>query len=83
MTERRKPGDSGDLRQTVREPRSPSVPGNPPAAGPETGCNPSDTFPNLRADDVGQRQQDLRRLSEWIRLKCQVAALRSGKPKVS
>jgi hypothetical protein len=79
MTDRRKP--SGDVWQKVREPRSLTIVENQPAATPETGCNPYDTFPNLRASDVGQRQSDLRRLSEWIRLKRQVEALKSGKPK--
>jgi len=43
------------------------------------GYNPYDTFPNVRQGGLAQRQADLRRLSEWIRLKRQVAQLkRSG-----
>ena len=34
---------------------------------------------NLRAADGERRQSDLRRLSEWIRLKRQVEALKNGK----
>jgi hypothetical protein len=78
MTERRKPGDPW---QKVREPRTPSGPEEHPPAKSEAGCNPYDTFPNLRANDPARRQSDLRRLSEWIRLKRQVEALKSGKPK--
>jgi hypothetical protein len=84
MTERRKSTTSADPWQQVREPRQPVVverQAPPPAAAAETGSNPYDTFPNLRANDVGRRQSDLRRLSEWIRLKRQVEALKSGKPK--
>jgi len=40
------------------------------------GYNPYDTFPNVRHTGLGQRQADLRRLSEWIRLKRQVAQLK-------
>ncbi len=40
------------------------------------GCNPYDTFPNVRQPGVGQRQADLRRLSEWIRVKRQVSQLK-------
>ena len=40
------------------------------------GYNPYDTFPNVRHPDMGQRQADLRRLSEWIRTKRQVAQLK-------
>jgi|HubBroStandDraft_5_1064220.scaffolds.fasta_scaffold536253_2 hypothetical protein len=78
MSERRKPGDPW---QTVREPRKPSPLEDQAPARPEAGCNPYDTFPNLRSNDPGRRQSDLRRLSEWIRLKRQVEALKGGKPK--
>jgi hypothetical protein len=40
------------------------------------GYNPYDTFPNVRQPGVAQRQADLRRLSEWIRTKRQVAHLK-------
>jgi hypothetical protein len=40
------------------------------------GYNPYDTFPNVRQSGVGQRQADLRRLSDWIRTKRQVAGLK-------
>ena len=40
------------------------------------GYNPYETFPNVRQPDVGQRQADLRRLSEWIRVKRQVSQLK-------
>jgi hypothetical protein len=81
MTDQPKSNSAGDLWQRVREPRGAAVAEKQPAAKPETGCNPYDTFPNLRANDVGQRQADLRRLSEWIRLKRQVEALKSGRLK--
>ena len=44
------------------------------------GYNPYDTFPNVRQPGLGQRQADLRRLSEWIRTKRQVADLRKPEP---
>lgn len=40
------------------------------------GFNPYDTIPNVRQPGVGQRQADLRRLSEWIRVKRQVSQLK-------
>ena len=40
------------------------------------GYDPYDTFPNVGQPGVEQRQADLRRLSEWIRTKRQVADLR-------
>jgi hypothetical protein len=40
------------------------------------GYDPYDTFPNVRQPGVAQRQADLRRLSEWIRTKRQVADLK-------
>lgn len=40
------------------------------------GYDPYDTFPNVRQPGLGQRQADLRRLSEWIRTKRQVAELK-------
>jgi hypothetical protein len=40
------------------------------------GYNPYDTFPNVRQTGVAARQADLRRLSEWIRLKRQVSQLK-------
>ena len=42
------------------------------------GFNPYDTFPNPRQGGLGQRQADLRRLSEWIRLKRQVSQLKKS-----
>lgn len=42
------------------------------------GYNPYDTFPNVRQDGVAGRQADLRRLSEWIRLKRQVSQLKKS-----
>ncbi|HTP40785.1 MAG TPA: hypothetical protein VMI92_14560 [Steroidobacteraceae bacterium] len=42
------------------------------------GYNPYDTFPNVREGGLEQRQADLRRLSEWIRLKRQVAQLKKS-----
>jgi hypothetical protein len=40
------------------------------------GYNPYDTFPNVGQSGLGQRQADLRRLSEWIRTRRQVAQLK-------
>ena len=42
------------------------------------GYNPYDTFPNVRQPGVATRQADLRRLSEWIRLKRQVSQLKKS-----
>lgn len=42
------------------------------------GYNPYETFPNVRQPGVGQRQADLRRLSEWIRTQRQVAQLKKS-----
>ena len=42
------------------------------------GYNPYDTFPNVRQPGVEQRQADLRRLSEWIRVKRQVSQLKKA-----
>ena len=39
------------------------------------GYDPYDTFPNVSQPGVAQRQADLRRLSEWIRVKRQVSQL--------
>jgi hypothetical protein len=78
MTEGRKPGDPW---QQVREPRKGSSLEEPPPGKSEAGSNPYDTFPNLRSKDPAHRHSDLRRLSEWIRLKRQVEALKGGKPK--
>jgi hypothetical protein len=47
-----------------------------PAVKAGGGYNPYDTFPNVRQPGVGQRQADLRRLSEWIRVKRQVSQLK-------
>jgi hypothetical protein len=40
------------------------------------GCNPYDTFPNVRYPGSTARQKDLRRLSEWIRTKKHVEDLK-------
>ena len=42
------------------------------------GYNPYDTFPNVRQSGLAGRQSDLRRLSEWIRVKRQVAQLKGS-----
>jgi len=42
------------------------------------GYNPYDTLPNARQPGMGQRQADLRRLSDWIRTQRQVAQLRKS-----
>ena len=42
------------------------------------GYNPYDTLPNARHPGVGQRQADLRRLSDWIRTQRQVAQLKKS-----
>jgi hypothetical protein len=79
MTDRRKSNE--DLWQRVREPRELAMAEAQSPVTIESSCNPYDTFPNLRANDVGHRQADLRRLSEWIRLKRQVEALKTPKSK--
>jgi hypothetical protein len=43
-----------------------------------SGYNPYDTWPNVRQAGVTQRQADLRRLSDWIRVKRQVATTRKS-----
>lgn len=42
------------------------------------GQNPYDTFPNVRHTGLAQRQADLRRLSDWIRMKRQLAQLKKS-----
>jgi hypothetical protein len=42
------------------------------------GYNPYDTYPNVQQTGVGQRQADLRRLSDWIRTQRQVAQLKKS-----
>ena len=42
------------------------------------GYNPYDTIPNVRQPGMGQRQADLRRLSDWIRTQRQVAQLKKS-----
>ena len=42
------------------------------------GYNPYDTLPNARHPGMGQRQADLRRLSDWIRTQRQVAQLKKS-----
>jgi len=42
------------------------------------GYNPYETLPNVQQPGVGQRQADLRRLSEWIRTQRQVAQLKKS-----
>ena len=42
------------------------------------GYNPYDTIPNVRQPGMGQRQADLRRLSDWIRAQRQVAQLKKS-----
>ena len=42
------------------------------------GYNPYDTYPNAQQTGVGQRQADLRRLSDWIRTQRQVAQLKKS-----
>ena len=42
------------------------------------GYDPYDTLPNVRQPGVGQRQADLRRLSDWIRTQRQVAQLKKS-----
>jgi hypothetical protein len=40
------------------------------------GCDPYDTFPNVRHPGSSARHTDLRRLSEWIRTRKQVEKLK-------
>jgi len=47
-----------------------------PSAKPEDGYNPYDTFPSIQEPDAARRNTDLRRLSEWIRMKRQVETLK-------
>ena len=42
------------------------------------GYNPYDTFPNVSRSGFAQRQADIRRLSEWIRMKRQVSQLKKS-----
>jgi hypothetical protein len=46
-----------------------------PVAG---GYNPYDTFPSVGRKNGTQEHADLRRLSEWIRLKRQVAQIKKS-----
>ena len=47
-----------------------------PSAAVAGGYNPYDTFPNVRRAGSMQQHSDLRQLSEWIRLKRQVAQIK-------
>jgi hypothetical protein len=48
---------------------------------PQSGYNPYDMVPKTAAPKEAQKTKtDLRKLSEWIRLSRQVAALKKGKP---
>ena len=47
-----------------------------PAAPVAGGYNPYDTFPSVRPVGSAQQNADLRRLSEWIRLKRQVSQIK-------
>jgi hypothetical protein len=49
-----------------------------PSAPIAGGYNPYDTFPNVRRAGSTQQHADLRRLSEWIRLKRQVAQIKKS-----
>jgi len=42
------------------------------------GYNPYETLPGMRRGGPSPRQADLRRLSDWIRLKRQVTAIKSA-----
>jgi len=47
-----------------------------PSTKPEDGYNPYDTWPSIQEPDAAKRNTDLRRLSEWIRMKRQVETLK-------
>jgi hypothetical protein len=47
-----------------------------PSGAVAGGYNPYDTFPSVRRAGGTQQHADLRRLSEWIRLKRQVAQIK-------
>jgi hypothetical protein len=47
-----------------------------PTVKPEDGYNPYDTWPSIQEPDAAKRNTDLRRLSEWMRLKRQVETLK-------
>jgi hypothetical protein len=49
-----------------------------PSAPVAGGYNPYDTFPSVRRNGGAQQNADLRRLSEWIRLKRQVAQIKKS-----
>jgi len=52
-----------------------------PGSRPVDGYNPYDTWPATQEPDAARRNTDLRRLSEWIRLKRQVETLRKDRDK--
>ena len=47
-----------------------------PKPKPDDGYNPYDTWPSIQEPDAAKRNTDLRRLSEWIRLKRQIESLK-------
>ena len=49
-----------------------------PSAAIAGGYNPYDTFPSVQRNGGAQQNADLRRLSEWIRLKRQVAQIKKA-----
>ena len=60
---------TGSFELSLEEPASAPVVG---------GYNPYDTFPSVRPVGSAQQNADLRRLSEWIRLKRQVAQIKKS-----
>lgn len=49
-----------------------------PSAPVAGGYNPYDTFPSVRRAGSSRQHADLRQLSEWIRLKRQVAQIKKS-----
>lgn len=68
MTKKRSTATTGTYELLLEEHAAAARAGN--------GYNPYETFPNVRQPGLGQRQADLRRLSDWIRTKRQVAELK-------
>ena len=70
MSSRDSTGSTGRFELMLEEQAAPAKAGY--------GYNPYDTLPNARHPGVGQRQADLRRLSDWIRTQRQVAQLKKS-----
>jgi hypothetical protein len=70
MTRSESTASTGSFELTLEEPAVPAELG--------VGCDPYETWPSVQTPGSSARQADLRRLSEWIRLRRQVSQLKKS-----